>query len=740
MKLQLPALLGITTLIFLPTSPASARALEEVVVSAQKRDQSLQDVAISVAVISGDELARRNKTTIASLSKVVPGFTFATGTSDAGRNIIVRGVGTQSFSRSVDQSVGTVIDGVASASLSGSLLDFNDVERIEVLRGPQGTLFGKNASAGLLSITTKAPTHEVSGGLGLRYGSENLVNATGNLSGPIVEDRLLGRISAFSNSNDATLKNTHPDGEDMNDRNDWGLRAKLQWLVSDELDALFSYTHAERDQTCCIGPLRDVVPGSVADLEGGPRGPDADEIYDNDKSTGKTEVDMYSLEINYSLGDHVLTSITAYSEDDIFAAARGDLYGRTPLPRNDSRGLYEQFTQEFRITSPADQTVSYIAGLYYFDWELERNFTRVIDIYGTGNCPMPDCGSITVINDHHNTSESFSVFGQLTWNLSAAARLSVGARYNDDEISIDQTVSSLPGTIPEAPPGSISANTDDQAFSWRIIGEYDFAEDAMIYASIARGYKGPGSNSLPSGPSGGEVFVDPEIPTNYEVGIKSQWLDNRLRFNGALYYTEFKDFQASTQVPDAFPPIFFLSNAGELETQGVELELTYQLLENVFLHSALAYTDATFSDWQNAPCYSLQTAEQGCVDGVQDLSGADMPDSPDLAFNISADWYVPIPDQPFLGFVKGTYFWRDDVQYDTTNNPLHVSDSYGIFDLSLGIAARDQSYHASLYILNLFDNRYESSLSGQSEVGILTGQGLPYDAETRYGISLQMNF
>ena len=179
----------------LPALAAAAQQLEEVLVTAQKREQSLQDVAISVAVVSGEELARRNKTQISDLSQLVPGFTFGQGTSDAGRNIFVRGIGTQSFSRSVEQSVGTVVDGVVAASLGGSLLDFSDVARIELLRGPQGMLFGKNASAGLLSITTKNPTPQFSAGFGARYGSENLLNLNGYLSGPLVEGQTCWAVS-----------------------------------------------------------------------------------------------------------------------------------------------------------------------------------------------------------------------------------------------------------------------------------------------------------------------------------------------------------------------------------------------------------------------------------------------------------------------------------------------------------------------------------------------------------------
>jgi iron complex outermembrane receptor protein len=727
-------------LLLLPPLAVQAQPLEEVIVTAQKRAESLQNVPISVAVISGAELAARNKTQIADLTRFVPGFTFADNTSDAGRNILVRGVGTNSFSRSVDLSVGTVVDNVVSGSLSGSVLDFSDVERVEVLRGPQGMLFGKNASAGLLNIYSRSPTEELSTGFGASYGSENLVNLNGYLSGPLIEDSVLGRLSLYSNTSDPILENLYPGGDDFNDRNEWGGRTKLRWLVTDALDAQFNYTHSERDHTCCVAALRSVIPGSIVEELGGPVGPKNDKVKDNDTSKGDTKVDIYSVEANYTLGDYLLTSISSYTNENIYGAARADDYTRTALPANDSNEKYEQYTQELRITSPADRTVAYVAGLYYFEKQIDQHFVRYIDLYGIGFTPVPDSGALSTVMEAYTTNESLAAFGQLTWNIAAHSRLSLGARYNDDEITQDQTVGALPGTLPEAPPGYINAQTSDQALSWRVIGEQDIAAEAMAYASIARGYKGPGSNSLPSGPSSGNVFVDPEIPTNYEMGVKSQWWDNRLRVNGAVYYTQFKDFQASAQVAGAFPPLFYVTNAGELETQGVELEVDAQLTDNLSFQGSLAYTDAIFSDWEDAPCYARQTPAEGCIDEGQDLSGADMPNSPDWAIYLSPSYYIPVPSMPFDGFVTASYFWRDEVQFDTANNPLLTGDPYGTFDLYTGIAARDGRYRVQFYIQNVFDEFYVSSIGGQEVVGVEAAQLLQYTYKRRFGVSLQMDW
>ncbi len=717
-----------------------AEQLEEVIVTAQKRSESLQTVPISVAVISGVELANRNKTQIADLTRFVPGFTFAENTSDAGRNILVRGVGTSSFSRSVDLSVGTVVDNVVSGSLSGSVLDFSDVERVEVLRGPQGMLFGKNASAGLLNIYSRRPTEELSTGFGASYGSENLVNLNGYLSGPIVADELLGRLSLYSNTADPILENQYPGGDDFNDRDEWGGRGKLRWMVTEALDAQLNYTHAERNHTCCVAALRSVIPGSIVEELGGPVGPKNDVVKDNDTSKGDTKVDIYSLEANYTLGDYLLTSISSYTNENVYGAARADDYTRTALPLNDSYEKYEQITQELRITSPAERTLAYVAGLYYFDKHIDQHFIRYIDLYGIDFAEEPDSGALSTQNDAVIDNKSMAVFGQLTWNMAERSRVSVGARYNDDEIAQDQTVSSFPGTLPEAPPGTVNAQTSDRALSWRVIGEHDIAEDAMVYASVARGYKGPGSNSLPSGPSSGDLFVDPEIPTNYETGIKSQWLENRLRVNATAYYTQFKDFQASAQVAGAFPPLFYLTNAGELETQGIELEVDAQVTDNLSFQGSLAYTDAIFAQWDDAPCYARQTPAEGCIDEAQDLSGADMPNSPDWAIYLSPTYYIPVPSMPFDGFVTASYFWRDDVQFDTANNPLLTGDAYGTFDLYTGIADRDGRYRLQVFVQNVFDEFYPSGIGGQETVGVEAAQLLEYTYTRRFGVSLQMDW
>jgi iron complex outermembrane receptor protein len=714
------------------------RVLEEVTVTAQKRSESLQDVPLSVAVVSGDELAALGSTQIQDLSRLVPGLTINSSAGDTSRSIRLRGIGTQTFSRGVEQSVGMVIDGVVASSVMGSILDYSDVDRIEVLRGPQGMLFGKNASAGVLSISTRNPTEDFSAGLGATYGEENLLLLNGYLSGPLVDESLLGRVAAYSNSQDPILDNEYPGGQDFNDRDEWGIRGKLHWLPTDELDAQLVINHVDRDYICCVSTLVQATPGSIAEREGGITGRKNDRVFENDTVGLKTRIDMYSLELNYQWKGHILTSISAYGVDKIRNSGASDLYGLSAIPINISDEEYEQFTQEIRVTSPADQALTYVAGLYYFDNDVERDFVQSISLAGADIAPA---GFFSVTNDTFSTKESYAAFGQLTWHHTDSLRVSVGARYNDDEVSSEQTVGSLPGTIPTATPGTVKDKIDEQKWSWRIIGEWDFTDSAMAYASVARGYKGPGVNTLPSGPSNAdELFVDPEIPTSYEIGLKSQWMDNRLRVNATAYYTEFKDFQASVITLGSLPPEYFLDNAGELETTGIELEVNALVTERLTLQAAVAYTDATFSDWGNAQCYEGQTEAQGCIDGRQDLSGSDLPYSPDWALNLGGSYRVPLETLPFEGFARWSYYWRDDVQFLTTNDPNTVGDSYGTLDLYLGIAADDGRYTANFWVRNAFDEFYVLSEGGVPLVGVEKAHSLAYDYKRRFGVAFTYNF
>lgn len=715
----------------LPTT-ASAAMLEEVVVTAQKRAQSLQDVPISVIAVTGDQLDSLNRNEIADLSKTIAGFSSQTGSGDSERAVQIRGVGTSTFSKGVEQSVGTVIDGVVSSGVVASFLDFSDVERIEVLRGPQGMLFGKNASAGLLNITTKRPTQELTFGASASFAEESEEKYTAYVSGGITET-VMGRLSVYSNERDGFITNINDQvSGTYNNRDEWGVSGKLLFEPTSDLSILLSARRSERDYSCCYRPPV-IVEGAFVDLL--PAGEENDSIYDiTSFSPNNSDVDVFSAEINYALGANTLTSITSYTDSRTVSNIVATGLPLDLLADNLGDDDVEQVTQEIRITSPADLTVSYVAGLYYYKNELDRIQSQIFNPPFSGG-PFPSGFEA----DSRVESTSLALFGQATWNIDEATRLSLGLRYNDEEVSMDQLITEIEGDVRIGQPAR-NTKVDDQEVSWRIIAERDFADDKMVYASVARGYKGPGANTLESGLTAVTPIVDAEIPTNYELGMKTEWLDGALRVNASVFLTEFDDFQASLS-DNNIPPTFFLANAGKLETKGLEIEVSSQATDNLFLSANMAYIDATFDEFNGAQCYPNQSEAMGCVNGQQDLSGADLPFAPDLAFNLFARYDIELEDMPVNAYVQGAYHWQDDVQFNTTNDPLTIHDSYGLADFAIGVESNEGNYAVQLFVKNAFDEFYASGYTTQGErLGVLLAQNIEYDYTRRVGIKFTMNF
>ncbi|NND67510.1 MAG: TonB-dependent receptor [Halioglobus sp.] len=592
---------AVLAVIPLPVSAADdgrKPALEEILVTATKRTESLQDVPLSVNVVSGDMLEKALENEISRLSKFVPSFRFIDAGNDVSRSIAIRGVGTNTFSRGVEQSVGTLVDGVISDSLASSLLDFGDVERIEVLHGPQGMLFGKNASAGIVNIITRDPSWELGAGLNASWDDGDERKISGFITGPL-GDQFAARLSFFGTQRDPFIENDN--GQDTSDRDEWGARAKLEWRPGDDLRLLFTYYHADREPHCCGVPVIELVPGGIAESVGAPAGKQNDRIANSADSINQTQVDIYVAKVEWTPGDYELSSITSFTDGSADADVRLILPHESAgfLDPNRANSDVDLFTQEVRITSPTEKFIEWIAGLYYYDKHENASLLRNVDAFFVQGAPAPDLIGSSLINESTYKNTSIALFGTATVNLTDALRINSGLRFNYDDVRVDQVIDFDPMafplvTGPEAPPGTQNSERDDTGWSWRLSAEYDVASEAMVYASVGQGYKGPGGNTLPTGPRAVEPIIDPEIPTSVELGLKSLWWDNRLRLNLAVFSTEFDDFQ-TTQVrlnPSTMTLDFFLANAGELETQGVELDAALQATDDLSLTLVAAYVDA----------------------------------------------------------------------------------------------------------------------------------------------------
>jgi iron complex outermembrane receptor protein len=289
-------------------------------------------------------------------------------------------------------------------------------------------------------------------------------------------------------------------------------------------------------------------------------------------------------------------------------------------------------------------------------------------------------------------------------------------------------------------------NRTDNALSWRLIVERDVTDQAMVYGSVARGYKAPGANTLSAvvdaQAQGLDAIIDPEIPTNFEVGLKSTWWENRLMVNAAMFYTEFEDFHAtvSTNEPGELPD-FNLGNVDEMRSQGVELEMNFKASENWLLSANVAYIDAEYSSYEGAECYIGQTEAQGCVNDSQDLSGAEASNSPDWSYNVTARYDRSITSMEVNAYALATYYWQDDVQYDVAGNPGTIGDAYGLMDLTLGVQSDDGKYLLQIYVKNLFDEFNVTAVSDLSAIVPFSKvNSLGYTYERRMGVAATYRF
>ncbi|MFK7975884.1 MAG: TonB-dependent receptor, partial [Halioglobus sp.] len=497
-------------------------ALEEVIVTATKRESNLQDVAVAVTAL-GESLIRDARiTTAEDLTFLVPSLNLQRGGNARSTSFSIRGIGTQSFSSAVEPSVSTMLDGVVLGRSAQAFMQLLDIERVEVLRGPQGTLFGKNSTGGVVHIITKKPsdsfTAEVMGSVveGDEY------RAGVSLSGPIT-DNVGYRMSAVGTSIDGYTRNVF-DGNDYNGEESISVRGKLRWLPTDNVEVIWASDYSERDSDGTASPIIQIQPFGGNEQQVQDFFDLLDPVVVSKKNTqvninkipfNKNDQSGHSLEINWDIDGYTLTSISALRKFEVNTF--GDL-DNLPI---DSFGAdqfggseQEQFTQEIRIASPASDTLNYVAGAYYFDQKIERTFQRQFEIIA---------GSPGVaIADFEVDTRNWALFGEMTWALADNWRLIVGARYTEDELDFTFERSSqgpligIPKEIPSTPGG-----TSEEDLSGKLVLQWDFTDEGMAYVSYAQGYKGPAFDVAFGIDPVGLERVEPETSDSYEIGFKN---------------------------------------------------------------------------------------------------------------------------------------------------------------------------------------------------------------------------
>ncbi|NND67907.1 MAG: TonB-dependent receptor [Halioglobus sp.] len=759
---------------------AHAAVLEEVIVTAQKREQNMMDVPVALTAVSPEDLLSYGVRDTADLTKISPSLTYDQTGLAQNSGFRIRGIGTVVYSVSAESAVSVVIDDVATTQSGQALADLTDVERVEILRGPQSTLFGRNASAGVINVVTKGPTSEFETSAELTLTDDDQEKITAAASGPI-SDSLAYRVTGYYDDLEGWINNIGTGG-DTDGSEKWGVNTRLDWDVSDTVVLKFQGKYDDSDSACCSSPLTyaedidaamilTVVPFTTA-------APEIVPTIDDDNTTVSlddiTEIISESLQLSMKaevdIGEHDFMSITAYSNWDlsefneldltsfdllnfdfpIFApgGTLGDPFntGVVPFTIASNGGVVQLnqlevdfFSQEFRLLSPEEEWGNYIAGLYYSEMDADRKFDRY----------APGLG-VTAGLDAHNLSDnvvtSASAFGQVTVNLGDSTRVTVGGRYQYEKIEFDLTRIDFYGGTPDI---DVAYDDDDTIALGSLALQQDVGDSGMVFARYARGHKGQFFDAAASDAFEGVLEpVAKESSDAFEAGYKGQLFDNRFRLEVVGFYTVYDDYQAQeTTLTDAGAVVFNTENVGELETFGIELDTTTLIGDNFTLQFAAAWIDATIKEYPNAECYFGQTEAQGCVTdenniSTQDLGGKDLQNSPDFKFNIAGTYVWPASDVlPGDVLANASYSWTDGVNHDLQLAPWMEDDSYGILNLALGMEVEgDVNYAITLFVNNALDESYNSGLLDASLAAVTesTARFVPRDHSRYFGLRLKI--
>ncbi|HVJ01082.1 MAG TPA: TonB-dependent receptor [Sphingomonas sp.] len=690
----------------------SARREDEIVVTATRREERLQDVPLAVTAVSAEELARSNLKEVTDIQYLAPNITFsATNPVSNGGGYQIRGVGTQTYDSSVEQTVGLVVDSVViGLSRDPGATGFADVERVEVLRGPQGTLFGKNSSAGVIQVITRRPQLGKWGmDLDLGYGERNdrVARATANL--PLGDSAAL-RVSGFSNGQDGAIPNV-VNGTRVGDRSNNGVRARMLWEPSSDLSFLLTgeYQTAFARDAQTIESLGTSAAYNAQFARFAVRPGHGVYLAYNDRDwTADSSLWGTSLQADYAMGDATLTSITAYRALKVTQLSDIDAAPVDIFNHSDGGVDSNQFTQELRLTSPSGKPLEYVAGLYYYRTENNGDIAQYGNFYGIYGRPVVIASGLRT---QVNKVRSIAAFGQLTYRILPGVKLIGGLRYTNDENHGSVTITPLPfpaviASTAQPYDGTVKADN----VSGKVGIQFDASRDLMFYATYSTGYKGPAIDG-----TGGVVReVEPETVRSYELGAKSTLFEGALTLNASLYWADYNNFQTTALDMNVTPPSFILTNAGGLRARGAEVEAQLRVARGFRLSASGSYSDAVYREFLG-PCYSGQANSSvpgtGCylLPGsttvrVSDYAGYSLPNAPKWSYTLRASYEQPIGDDLALD-ASANWAWRDATQA-VLGDPKARIQAFGLLNGTIGLSGNDGQWRLSVYARNLLNQHF----------------------------------
>ncbi|GAB3090915.1 TonB-dependent receptor [Aestuariicella hydrocarbonica] len=693
----------------------SAYTIEELVVTAQKREQSLQEVPIALSAFGSDAVKQLGASDFTGLTSATPGFSVSGG-SGAFPSPYIRGIGSNVTSVGSDPSIGVYIDGVYAARKGGALSDLLDIERVEVLKGPQGTLFGRNSIGGAISIITAKPQNELSGMLGAEVGNYNNRAVKGMVNVPLIDETLLLRASGSVRKRDGWQENTMG-GPDGDDRDRASGRVKLAWLPSDTVEVEFSSSWNRTDEVATYAesvlasaPVSDLTP--ITDDEKAVNGnlnpftgmPDAAPNVPIFERTMRS----HALNVNWDMTDDLtFTSLTAFRTYETSAAREYDGSEYFIANNEISTETNDTLSQEFRLNGISDKADWFVGVSASKETADMRWIIGLMDFLGAnGGNPFYEDSFVTA------ETESYAIYGDYTWHATDKLNITLGARYSYDDKSINYDnplqvngaaglggygiIMPIPGQFLDADgnPNNTQLSDNWSDFSPRVVVDYFVGDDAMVYASLTRGYKSGGFNTYPSVvqdftsanflmvlPEALES-VDPETTVNLELGVKSSWMDERLVVNASVFAMEYDDLQVQVVNGQTVQ----LANAGKAISKGVETDVQFHVTPNLKLMLNAAWMDAEYDEFER---------------GGIDYAGTPLRFSPKWTGSLGVDYSRPIAD---LGELRmfANYSYKDSHLLSET----YEEGSYSLLNARVTFYSEGGAWEASLFGNNLTDESY----------------------------------
>lgn len=660
-----------------------ASLMEEILVTAQKREESLIEVPLSLSVVQGETVNNFKVVAFDDLDRWVPNFWV--NDSPGNNTVYIRGIGTTPGNLAFEQSVTLFVDGVYAGRARQFQAPFVDIERIEVLRGPQGALVGTNTSAGAVLVTTARPTEEFGAHIGASYEFEQESwEVNGYITGRMTEN-VQGRFAMRYRDTGGYLYNTAT-GRDEPRSEDVVVRGSLAWQPGDNWDIL-GKIELTRFDTAGSPFQRVSLPDYPFDFV-------KESIGFGTADSDKNKARNATLTINYAWGDSTITSITAYSEYDFTKLINADQF-TTDTWLTTFAEDFSQWSQELRLTSPADQTVSYIAGVYYHHNEVDPLYAQTRVIFPTTAGPLNGTHDVNFYQD----TDMFSAFASVTWNITDAVALTGELRYTDESKDAIQDRAITSGFLP--PTWAAQTITDSRSDTSTDPGlklTWQATDSLMVYGSYAEGSKSGGWQGNARDLTADNWQIDGESSESYEAGFKATLFDGNAWLSFALYDTSYEKLQVSIWNGTSFST----ANAGEATTKGAEVEGAWQIGSAWSLAGGLAYLDAKYDDFPGAPC---RYDEPGCDPATNNLAGERLGWAPEWSGNLRLSLDQDMGSSLRL-FGTLALLYRDDVWLSPSGAagaPTTLQPSTTWVDARIGIGSRERRWDVALVAKNLTD-------------------------------------